>query len=230
MFNVLLNSTITKLTKGLSDATQGAIPPITPDQYTLDSEMKGKQYIYGGQLNFSYKITDYLAAAVGFRANYYDGYYRGHVIADNHATKGKLASLLLDVDQKGWGFTPIISLAFHQGPLTLTARYEFRTKISTKNDTNVLDADLNTTKMVTEPLTQLVVAGAITAAQAQAIGQGVSVTILPPMRMVLAHAMICLHCSRWLRAMSFHPSCVPPWSITSSTTRMPRWLTTARRS
>ena len=173
MFNVLLNSTITKLTKGLSDATQGAIPPITPDQYTLDSEMKGKQYIYGGQLNFSYKITDYLAAAVGFRANYYDGYYRGHVIADNHATKGKLASLLLDVDQKGWGFTPIISLAFHQGPLTLTARYEFRTKISTKNDTNVLDADLNTTKMVTEPLTQLVVAGAITAAQAQAIGQGI---------------------------------------------------------
>ena len=173
MFNVLLNSTITKLTKGLSDATQGAIPPITPDQYTLDSEMKGKQYIYGGQLNFSYKITDYLAAAVGFRANYYDGYYRGHVIADNHATKGKLASLLLDVDQKGWGFTPIISLAYHQGPLTLTARYEFRTKISTKNDTNVLDADLNTTKMATEPLTQLVVAGAITPAQAQAIGQGI---------------------------------------------------------
>ena len=173
MFNVLLNSTITKLTKGLSDATQAVIPPITPDQYTLDSEMKGKQYIYGGQLNFSYKITDYLAAAVGFRANYYDGYYRGHVIADNHATKGKLASLLLDVDQKGWGFTPIISLAYHQGPLTLTARYEFRTKISTKNDTNVLDADLNTTKMVTEPLTQLVVAGAITPAQAQAIGQGI---------------------------------------------------------
>ena len=173
MFNVLLNSTITKLTKGLSDATQAVISPITPDQYTLDSEMKGKQYIYGGQLNFSYKITDYLAAAVGFRANYYDGYYRGHVIADNHATKGKLASLLLDVDQKGWGFTPIISLAYHQGPLTLTARYEFRTKISTKNDTNVLDADLNTTKMVTEPLTQLVVAGAITPAQAQAIGQGI---------------------------------------------------------
>ena len=173
MFNVLLNSTITKLTKGLSDATQAVIPPITPDQYTLDSEMKGKQYIYGGQLNFSYKITDYLAAAVGFRANYYDGYYRGHVIADNHPTKGKLASLLLDVDQKGWGFTPIISLAYHQGPLTLSARYEFRTKISTKNDTNVLDADLNTDKMVTEPLTQLVMGGAITAAQAQTIGQAI---------------------------------------------------------
>jgi long-chain fatty acid transport protein len=173
MFNVLLSGTISKLTKGLSDATQGAIPTITPDHYTIDADMKGKQYIYGWQANFRYKILDCLAAAVGFRANYYDGYYRGHVIADNHATKGKLASLLLDVNQKGWGFTPIISLAFHQGPLTLTARYEFRTKISTENDTNVLEADINTNKMVTEPLTQLVVAGAITAAQAQAIGNGI---------------------------------------------------------
>ena len=77
------------------------------------------------------------------------------------------------VDQKGWGFTPLVSLAFRQGPFTLTARYEFRTKIETKNETNSLNAELNTTKLVTEPLTQLVVAGAITAAQAQAIGQGI---------------------------------------------------------
>ena len=86
---------------------------------------------------------------------------------------GNLANLSLDVDQKGWGFTPLVSLAFHQGPFTLTARYEFRTKIETKNETNSLNADLNTTKLVTEPLTQLVVAGAISAEQAQAIGQGI---------------------------------------------------------
>jgi long-chain fatty acid transport protein len=177
MFNVLLNSTITKLTKGLSDATQGAIPPITPDQYTLDSEMKGKQYIYGGQLNFSYKITDYLAAAVGFRANYYDGYYRGHVIADNHATKGKLASLLLDVDQKGWGFTPIISLAYHQGPLTLTARYEFRTKISTENETNSLSATLNAEQLIEAPLVKLVAAGALPAEQAAGMAAQIKQTV-----------------------------------------------------
>ena len=58
MFNVLLSGTISKLTKGLSDATQGAIPTITPDQYTIDADMKGKQYIYGWQANFSYKILD----------------------------------------------------------------------------------------------------------------------------------------------------------------------------
>ena len=170
MFNALLGGTITTLTQGLAETTGGATPVVTPDQY--DAEMKGKQYIYGGQLNFTYKIIDCLSAAVGIRANYYDGYYRGHVKAAQ-TTMGELANLSLDVDQKGWGFTPLVSVAFHKGPFTLTARYEFRTKIETKNETNSLSADLNTTKLVTEPLTQLVVAGAITAAQAQAIGQGI---------------------------------------------------------
>ena len=117
---------------------------INPGQYTLNSEMKGKQYIYGGQLNFTYRLTDFLSAAVGLRANYYDGYYRGHIRAENHPQLGELAKLLLDVDQKGWGFTPIVSLNFHQGGFTLAARYEFRTKISTENSTNVLDAGLGT--------------------------------------------------------------------------------------
>ncbi len=117
---------------------------VTPDQYSLNSNMKGKQYIYGGQVNFSYKIIDCLSAAVGLRANYYDGYYRGHVIAGDHPVFGEVASLLLDVNQKGWGFTPIISLDFHKGPLTVSARYEFRTKIQTENETNVLNAGLGT--------------------------------------------------------------------------------------
>lgn len=173
MFNVLLNKTIFDLSSGLSNVTQGAIPPITPDQYTIESNIKGKQYIYGGQFNFTYKIVDCFSAAVGLRANYYDGYYRGHVIAGNHATKGTLAKLLLDVDQKGWGFTPIVSLNYHKGPLTLSARYEFRTKISTTNDTNVLETELNTTSIVEEPLTALVMGGALKPEQAVAIGQGI---------------------------------------------------------
>ncbi len=126
---------------------QGALAAngITPDQYTLDSEMRGKQYIYGGQLNFTYRLTNCLAAAVGLRANYYDGYYRGHVIAGGHPLLGEVAKLLLDVDQKGWGFTPAVSIDYHQGPLTLSARYEFRTKVNPENDTNILDAGLGTT-------------------------------------------------------------------------------------
>ena len=109
---------------------------VMPNMYNLDSEMKGKQYIYGAQLNLGYRITDFLSAAVGVRANYYDGYYKGHVVADMQGMK--LVNLQLDCAQKGWGFAPIVSLNYHQGPLTITARYEFRTKISTENDTKEL--------------------------------------------------------------------------------------------
>lgn len=90
------------------------------------------------------KLIDCLSAAVGIRANYYDGYYRGHVVAKDHPLLGEVAKLLLDVDQKGWGFTPIVGMDYHRGPLTLAARYEFRTKVNPKNSTNVLDAGLGT--------------------------------------------------------------------------------------
>ena len=114
-----------------------------PSNYGYDSEMKGKQYIYGGQLNFTYKILDCLSAAVGIRANYYDGYNRGHVVADIQGTD--LINLQLDCIQRGWGFAPIISANYHQGPLTIGARYEFRTKIATENDTKTLSARIKNT-------------------------------------------------------------------------------------
>ena len=144
MFNALLGNTITTLTQGLNTATNGFAPVVSPDQF--DSSMKGKQYIYGGQVNFSYKITDCFAAAVGMRVNYYDGYYRGHVKA-NHSTIGN--------------------------PLTLTARYEFRTKINTKNETNSLSATLNSAELIEKPLVQLVQANVIPAEQAAAMAANI---------------------------------------------------------
>ena len=117
---------------------------IQPGTYGFDSEMKGKQYIYGGQINITRKINDNFSAAIGLRANYYDGYYRGHVTANNHPQFGELASLTLDVDQRGWGFAPIVSIDYHNGPLTIAARYEFRTKIETENKENLLNAGLGT--------------------------------------------------------------------------------------
>ena len=137
-YNVMVQSLMSSIIPQLNQ-----LPGINiPSNYALNSEMKGKQYIYGGQLNFTYKILDCLSAAVGIRANYYDGYYRGHVIADAQNEYGQLAKLLLDVDQKGWGFTPLVSINYHKGPLTLSARYEFRTKLNPENSTNVLDAGL----------------------------------------------------------------------------------------
>ncbi|MBQ1796723.1 MAG: outer membrane beta-barrel protein [Prevotella sp.] len=174
MFNVLLGSTITAVTKGLSDATQGFAPVVTPDAF--DSKMKGKQYIYGGQVNFTYKILDCLSAAAGIRVNYYDGYYRGHVIA-NHSTIGNLANLSLDVDQKGWGVAPLIGINFHKGKLTLAAKYEFRTKINTENKTNSLNASFNSADLVEAPLAQLVAMGAMTPQAAIATASQIKTTV-----------------------------------------------------
>ncbi len=138
MFNALVMGSIFK--SSLQNYAQNADPIITPDMYTIDSEVKGKQYIYGAQVNFTYKFTDYLAGAVGVRANYYDGYSRAYVTASAGGTT--LVDLGLDCTQRGWGFAPIVSVDYHQGPVTLAARYEFRTKIDTENDTKRLSEQL----------------------------------------------------------------------------------------
>ena len=122
---------------------------LLPTTYDLNSQMKGKQYIYGGQLNFTYKVLDCLSLAAGMRANYYDGYSRGHVVADMVGTD--LVNLQLDCIQRGWGFAPIVGINYHQGSLSIAARYEFRTKINTENDTQ-----LDATIMNTDPATAAV--------------------------------------------------------------------------
>lgn len=50
--------------------------------YQLDTKLEGKQYIFGSQINFGYQFTDNFAAAVGIRANYYDGFYKGNITAN----------------------------------------------------------------------------------------------------------------------------------------------------
>jgi long-chain fatty acid transport protein len=118
--------------------------PLTPDKYQIDSNVKGKQYIYGAQLNFAYKPVDCLSVAVGLRANYYDGYNRGYVTATTLPQLGsqQLMDLQLDVTQRAWGFAPLVSACYHNGPLTISARYEFRAKINTKNDTKALSVTM----------------------------------------------------------------------------------------
>ena len=125
---------------------------LMPGNYSYSSNMKGKQYIYGGQLNITRKINDNFSAAIGIRANYYDGYNRGFVKVDN----GELASvpityldMQLDCIQRGWGFAPIVSFDYHNDLLTIAARYEFRTKIATENDTKALSARILNTDPAT---------------------------------------------------------------------------------
>ena len=113
---------------------------LMPDQYNYSANMKGKQYIYGAQFNVTRKINDNFSAAIGIRANYYDGYNRGFVNANMTAVPNNinLIDLQLDCIQRGWGFAPIVSFDYHNENLTVSARYEFRTKIATDNDTQKL--------------------------------------------------------------------------------------------
>ena len=116
-----------------------------PSAYAYSANMKGKQYIYGAQVNVAYKINDYFSAAIGLRGNYYDGYNRGFVNASIPTGNIDLIDLRLDCIQRGFGVAPIVSIDYHNGPLTIAARYEFRTKISTENDTKELSARIRNT-------------------------------------------------------------------------------------
>lgn len=141
--------------------------PITPNQYTLNSYMKGKQYIFGGQLGFTYKFSNNWSAYAGARVNYFTGSYLGHVNAtagEELATKlqtaavaagsvapalsqmmigmageNGLAHIALDCNQTGWGITPIIGVNFKWNALTVAAKYEFKTNLNIENDTKVLE-------------------------------------------------------------------------------------------
>lgn len=127
MFNAPLMAGIYSQSKGT----------LTPDKYTIDSRVKGKQYIYGGQVCFSYKISEHWAASAGVRVNYYDGYYRGYVKAAMNSVDKVLADYEIDCDQKGWGFNPILGLNYHNKNLTLAAKYEFRSKLNIPNKTHL---------------------------------------------------------------------------------------------
>ncbi|MDR3653789.1 MAG: aromatic hydrocarbon degradation protein [Paludibacter sp.] len=52
---------------------------IPTSQYSVDSYMEGQQYIFGVQLNGSYKINDNLSAALGMRLNIVNNAYLGHL-------------------------------------------------------------------------------------------------------------------------------------------------------
>ena len=149
--------------------------------YSINSNVKGKQYIYGGQVNFSYRILDCLSAAVGARVTYYDGYNRGYVTAKAVEDdilgiySGKtLANLEMDCEQRGWGFAPVISLDYHKGPLTLAARYDFRTEINVPNDTKELVVEAGETKLDIKGLAEQLGTEATVAALGQVLGSSAS--------------------------------------------------------
>ena len=142
--------------------------PITPDKYYLESYMRGRQYIFGGQLGLSYKFNEHFSGFAGVRVNYFNGSYVGHVNAtagEALATTMKtvagvagaanpalaqmlvgmsgengLAHIAIDCTQTGWGLTPILGVNYKWRGLTLAAKYDFKTNLNIENDTKTLEA------------------------------------------------------------------------------------------
>ena len=143
-FAVPVRGMMSQVAQTINTAAGAAVVPA--DFYQMDAFMEGKQYIYGIQANLTYRLSDHWSAAAGMRVNIYDGYNRGHVIAttDNAIVAGAMGSgellkLNLDVDQRGWGLCPFVSVNYKLDRLVLTGRYEFRSKLNIPNNTKTLD-------------------------------------------------------------------------------------------
>lgn len=129
---------------------------VDANSYSADIYMKGEQYDFSGQLNFGYKITDWLNIAIGGRFYYIDNKYKAHIkdvkigvggtmlpattVAQNLGlseaqAQGLAGDKELDCKQTDFSFAPIASLAFNYKNWRASARYEFRTSVKAENDT-----------------------------------------------------------------------------------------------
>ena len=150
----------------LADPAVAGLLPLTPEKYDINSSMKGRQYIYGFQLGAAYQFNSHWSAFAGMRINYFDGNYNGFVKVQPKAEllgtvqqiavkypalaptlgtlvneNGEMANIQLDCNQTGWGVTPILGVNYKTGPLTLAAKYEFKTNLSIENDTKTATAE-----------------------------------------------------------------------------------------
>lgn len=120
---------------------------IPAQAYTLNSYMDGKQYIYSAQLGLTYRINEWLSAFAGGRMNYFTGGYQGSLTASSaiplpllpdggSLPQGtELVGIDLNLDQTGWGLTPVIGIDAKLGKLNIGAKYEFKTNLNIENDT-----------------------------------------------------------------------------------------------
>ena len=130
---------------GIFQKTSGLGMPLNyGEAYTINSAMDGKQYIFGAQLGVTYKINDWLSVFGGGRMNYVSAGYKGYVDASLTPAYSGLSQILgsstlvdmaLDVDQKGWGVTPIIGVDAKVGNWNFGAKYEFKTNLNIENKT-----------------------------------------------------------------------------------------------
>ena len=137
--------------------------------YSIEQYLNGKQFIFGFQVNGTYKFNDIISGAVGVRLNYltgsYDGYLRDIQINPQHPLLNPSGNMMfantfftragmtdkaamtankeVDCKQTGWGVTPILGMDIRPlDNLLIGLKYEFGTKINVTNNTRVDDTGL----------------------------------------------------------------------------------------
>lgn len=122
---------------------------VTYGGYMMDSHLNGTSYQFGLSVGGTYKVLDNLAFFGGLRFVYATASYDGLVNPTVMAKAGEKVvpmpmgeyGIALDCSQKAFGVTPILGVNWKVNKyLNLAAKYEFRTRISMKNSTEMGNA------------------------------------------------------------------------------------------
>ena len=137
----------------------GTIASVAPSfrGYSMNSQMEGHSYVFGGQFGATYKVIPNLSVFGGVRVVYgtngYDGYIKNiTAIIPNPADPATdmsvtvaqnplLADVTLDCSQKGWGVTPVFGLDWKASEyLNLGVKFEAPTKMVYTNSSTLSPA------------------------------------------------------------------------------------------
>ena len=158
-----------KFNEGLSsfESTIAVLPSaissmgVPTSQYSVDVQMIGSSYIFGGQLGGSYAINEMFSAFAGLRLNYvkngYEGYLKNIRINPQHplinptggmipasdflnaagqaGMAGMTADREIDNQQAGLGVSPILGFNYNYNALNIGMKYEFKSRIDVENKT-----------------------------------------------------------------------------------------------
>ncbi len=140
-----------------------ALPALQAGKYTynVDAYMRGRQFYYGFQVGAGYKVTDNLAVFAGLRTMIGSAKYTGYVknikytSIDQTASAPYTAAVLDGINAKAEdmkmtttqscvGFTPVIGVDYRiNDQWNIAAKYEFRTKMSLENSSEMNAAARN---------------------------------------------------------------------------------------
>ena len=129
--------------------------------YNVDAYMRGRQFYYGFQVGAGYKINDNLAVFAGLRTMIGSAKYTGYVknikytsVDDGPAAtytgmvidgiNAKAEDMEMTTKQSCVGFTPVIGVDYRlNDQWNFAVKYEFRTKMSLENSSDMNDAARN---------------------------------------------------------------------------------------